>query len=356
VQFVARQELAGFNVLESLRAARAPVALPTPYPALKMAIPEWLEGQVRAGELRQSTARMYGSRCRTWVYPHRLLDGRVLGDLPVNEVAREQIGSVIRKVKETGRSMAIVEGIRNPLRGFYTSLIEMKLLPGPNPAADLRYFIGKAKAPAKRDGATAFFSLEEGPTLIAACKAVYPRWTTFIMAGLLAGLRWGETAALMRSDIDWTRGRIHVRRTVSGKRRRLEPPKNGRARWVKASPALLEALRQQIESVDLEAGVKGWSGEQKQLVFPNTRGRVTGHAHFLENVWQPLLAAAKLPYRKPHALRHTYATWLLEAGADIRWVQQQMGHASIRQTADTYGHVQPSRHEAPVEGLDRYVG
>jgi len=36
-------------------------------------------------------------------------------------------------------------------------------------------------------------------------------------------------------------------------------------------------------------------------------------------------------------------------------VQQQLGHACIRQTADTYGHVQPERHEAAVEGLDRYV-
>jgi integrase len=160
-----------------------------------------------------------------------------------------------------------------------------------------------------------------------------------VLTGLLAGLRWGETAALYRSDIDWTRGRIHVQRTVSGKRRQIAPPKNGRARWVKASPTLLEALREHLKNVALEGSVKNWSVEARQLVFQNTRGRGAGHAHFLENVWQPLLAAAKLPYRKPHALRHTYATWLLEGGADIRWVQQQMGHASIGQTADTYGHV-----------------
>ena len=36
-------------------------------------------------------------------------------------------------------------------------------------------------------------------------------------------------------------------------------------------------------------------------------------------------------------------------------VQRQLGHASIGQTADTDGHVQPERHEAAVERLDRYV-
>jgi site-specific recombinase XerD len=45
----------------------------------------------------------------------------------------------------------------------------------------------------------------------------------------------------------------------------------------------------------------------------------------------------------------------LKRGADIRWVQRQLGRASIGQTADTYGHVQPERHEAAVGRPDRYV-
>ena len=90
-------------------------------------------------------------------------------------------------------------------------------------------------------------------------------------------------------------------------------------------------------------------------MFPNTRGKLRAYEAFLEQVWQPLLAKATLPYRKYHSTRHTYAMWLLEGGADLRWVQQQFGHASIAQTADTYGHVQPERHEAAVKALDAYV-
>jgi hypothetical protein len=43
-----------------------------------------------------------------------------------------------------------------------------------------------------------------------------------------------------------------------------------------------------------------------------------------------------------------FATWLLSDGADLRW----MGHATIAQTADTCGHVQPERHESAVERVD----
>src|SRR5215510_14990174 len=39
-------------------------------------------------------------------------------------------------------------------------------------------------------------------------------------------------------------------------------------------------------------------------------------------------------------------TWLLSDGADMRWVSQQLGHATTAQTADVYGHVQPERHES----------
>jgi integrase len=346
VREVKRLELNGQNVLGAIKSARSTpptTTTPTTFPALRVALDAWIDGQVRVGDLRESTAKAYRSRLRVWAYPK-------VGDLPVDQLTREQLGACIRAIRGKGMSSSIVRGIRNPLRKFYEHLVETKVL-AVNPAADLRYFVGRIKtAPST---ASAFFTQQEGPRLLEAARALHPRWATFIMTGLLGGLRWGEIAALYVTGVDFEKGRIHVQRTVSA--RTIKAPNNSKTRWVTMSPALAKALRAQIESTSLEVSVKNWTTAQRQLVFPTVAGNVIGYTYFIK-VWKHTLAKARLPYRKSHALRHTFATWLLSDGADLRFVQAQLGHASITMTADTYGHLQADRHEHVVSRLDKYVG
>jgi integrase len=185
---------------------------------------------------------------------------------------------------------------------------------------------------------------------------LFPRWSAFILTGLLAGLRWGESAALRVGDVDWERGWLYVQRTWSDKGRRVEACKDSEMRKVKAPASLLDALRTQREAVALEGNVKGWTPEQRQLLFPTLAGQIARHGHFYEDVWKPLLAKAGLPHRKYHATRHSFATWLLDEGADVRWVQAQLGHATIAQTVDTYSHIDTARHAAGAQPLSRAVG
>jgi len=157
-----------------------------------------------------------------WVYP-------TLGDIPINHITREQLGAVIRKVREAGRGVSTVSHIHNALRGFFRHCVETKVLPTPSPAADLKWFVGRGAYRTKAR-AIPYFSQDEGRILVEAAKVLHPRWATFIQTGLLAGLRWGETAALYKSDIDWQRRRLHVQQTISAGA--IRPPKNGRDRWV----------------------------------------------------------------------------------------------------------------------------
>jgi integrase len=71
------------------------------------------------------------------------------------------------------------------------------------------------------------------------------------------------------------------------------------------------------------------------------------HRHFL-----PCVEAAGLRRIKFHSLRHSYASHLIEAGASLTYVKEQMGHSSIQVTVDTYGHLVPGADIAWVDKLD----
>jgi integrase/recombinase XerD len=128
-----------------------------------------------------------------------------------------------------------------------------------------------------------------------------------------AGLRISEACRLRAEDIDSKRGLIHVRLG-----------KGGKDRYVMLSERLLPALRAYWREV---RPADGW-------LFP---GRKKGQPLTPEAVRKSLKAAVgavKLKKRvTPHALRHSFATHMLEAGNDIRVIQEILGHASIRTTA-----------------------
>ena len=56
-----------------------------------------------------------------------------------------------------------------------------------------------------------------------------------------------------------------------------------------------------------------------------------------------------------HDLRHTYATLMVAAGAHAKYLQAQMGHASIRVTLDLYGHLYPDANRTVLRELDRLI-
>jgi integrase len=83
-------------------------------------------------------------------------------------------------------------------------------------------------------------------------------------------------------------------------------------------------------------------------------GRVIPYCPSTFAVWFgiPLLTRARLGYRKPHTLRHTFASMLIQAGESLAYVEEQLGHSSITITVDTYGHLIPGTNKAAVDCLD----
>ncbi len=167
------------------------------------------------------------------------------------------------------------------------------------------------KLPRRRSPLPSVLSLDEVNALLRAIREPLYQAIAMVMYG--AGLRIDEALALEVRDIDGARGVIHVRHG-----------KGDKAREAKLTPTLYEWLRQY------------WARARPPMphLFAS---RKTGKPPSKPAVRKALARAGKDAFIKkpvrPHILRHSFATHLLDESVDIRVVQVLLGHQSIRTTA-----------------------
>ena len=86
------------------------------------------------------------------------------------------------------------------------------------------------------------------------------------------------------------------------------------------------------------------------LVFPSLTGGPVDPSR-VNQAFHTALHKAGLPRLRPHDLRHTAATLLLEAGIHPKVVQEMLGHSSVTLTLDTYSHVTPRLHQEAASAM-----
>ena len=149
------------------------------------------------------------------------------------------------------------------------------------------------------------------------------RDAAFFEALYSTGCRISEMIALTWRDIDFTNGSVIV--TGKGAKQRL---------CILGSRAI-EALRRLRRAAD--AFVLGGGGAESPVFIATGGARQSPRD--VERRMKKWLAAAGLPLDiSPHKLRHSFATHLLDAGADLRSVQEMLGHSSLA-TTQIYTHV-----------------
>src|SRR5208283_4863261 len=75
------------------------------------------------------------------------------------------------------------------------------------------------------------------------------------------------------------------------------------------------------------------------LIFPSPEGFATMHNNAMKRYYYPALRKAGLRHVSFHSLRHSNASFRIQAGQNIKYIQTQLGHASINMTMDVYGHL-----------------
>jgi hypothetical protein len=89
------------------------------------------------------------------------------------------------------------------------------------------------------------------------------------------------------------------------------------------------------------------------IVFSAKRGKPLDPDNLIKREFQPALGRAALRHIRFHDLRHTYASLLINNGENIKYISEQMGHASVQITLDRYGHLFPSARREAVLRLEK---
>lgn len=179
-------------------------------------------------------------------------------------------------------------------------------------------------------------SADQAVALLGACP---PDFGALVRAALLTGCRYGELTRLRSCDFDPASGTLLVAESKAGRPRRVPLTVEGQRFF-----AALGAGRAPDDILLTKADGSAWGTSEQQ-----------------RRIAAACAAAGVDPPVNFHALRHTFASWLAEAGTPLAFVAEVLGHSDTRMVSKHYGHLAPSVVHAAVranlpalgEGLPR---
>ena len=157
------------------------------------------------------------------------------------------------------------------------------------------------------------------------------------------GMRWGELAGLHVAQLDLERGLIHIINVLAESE--IKPYPKGRSnRSVPVMQWVVDDLT--LPATSDPCGVTHREGRcSGPLLFASSREAALNNRNFSQRVWAPALKEAGLEKLGAtlHDLRHTYASWLIQAGVSIERISMLLGHGSTS-TTEIYAHLAPTKH------------
>lgn len=191
----------------------------------------------------------------------------------------------------------------------------------------------------KERAAKTYLTHEQLQAFAAACG----EYETLILVIGYCGLRWGEAIALTTDDVDLLRRRITISKNAVwlDKKVHMGTPKSGRTRTVPLIGLVAEKLEEHMRG--MSPGALVWTAPKGGYVpRPNAR----------EGYWHRAIMTSGIPRVTPHELRHTAASLAVQSGANVKVVQQMLGHASAAMTLDVYADLFDDDLDILAERLD----
>ena len=275
---------------------------------------EWLRYVEHDRGRKPSTVEGYRAIVRSQLLPE-------FGERPIEAITTPMVETWISRMDRSAstrtKALVLLHGIFKRARKVYD-------LPT-NPVADVE------RPPMSRSGDIEVFSPEEVMALVRA--AADEQDAAIFLTAAFSGLRRGELLALRWRDVDFSGSLIRVRASYAAGQ--VTTPKSGKVRSVPMAPDVAKALA--------ELGTRGFKTGDDDLVFVGRLGSFVDPSA-LRRRYDAAVKRAGLRRLRFHDLRHTFGTRMI-AKADIRRVQEWMGHADI-QTTMKYLHYVPREDDA----------
>jgi integrase len=267
-------------------------------------------------ERKPSTVKGY-----RWLIDSQILPA--LGSVRIEDVTTDGVERWVAAIggRPSSRTKALII-----LHGIFERARKVHELPS-NPVSDVE------KPPVRRTGDIEVFSPEEVWALVRA--AASEQDGAIFLTAAFTGLRLGELLALHWRDVDFRASAIRVRASYAGGV--LVSPKSGKVRSLPMAPDVARVLKRLSER-------ERFTGAD-ELVFAGETGEFLDSSA-LRRRYKRALKTGKLRPLRFHDLRHTFGTRMI-AKADIRRVQEWMGHADI-QTTMRYLHYAPRAEDAEL--------
>ena len=295
----------------------------------------WLEWEQR-GRVRESSYQTYLNLYRRHIQPG-------LGGTPLCRLTQEDVRVFLDCLEQKGLAAGTIQGIYRLLSAGLRAAQEEGLIRR-NPCRRLR---PARSMPAEQR----VLGRNEQARL---CAEAFHCGDLTVLLGLYTGMRLGEICALKWSDVDWEKREILVRRSVQRiaggrgctNRSRTHlvigaPKSAGSRRLLPVQEEILTLLRQKYR----ESTSEYIFGKGTQAADPRT----------VQRRFQRLTARMGIVDVHFHTLRHSFATRLLELGADVKTVSVLLGHSSVRTTLDFYAHSLTSQQRSAMEKLVQHM-
>lgn len=186
----------------------------------------------------------------------------------------------------------------------------------------------------------------------------------FFHVGAFSGLRPGEICALQRPDLYFDRNAISVTKTIYSKTKRmndyeLTPPKNYHSiREVEVDPGVMDMLQELMVFQDKirKMNLKNKDYHDGNFVFSRPNGYPYTVGFFDQRMERLMKRTGMTKHATPHMLRHTHVSMLTEAGADLPYIMDRVGHKDAKTTREVYTHVSKKKKKTVSQDMHKKFG